>query len=127
MTFAAVLADTLLMELHMIEAAEAVGTMALAGALVALFSSGIAFWLIKSGNARSPVHVSTISAASASGILTLVPIVTVVADLGLSGEFWIVLVVMIVSAMFMAAVTGFPAALYVARKISDRPPGSEPE
>ena len=111
----------------MYEAVGSVGTLIVTGAAVALFSGGIAFWLIKISNAGSDVRVSTISAISASAILALAPIVVVWTELGFSSEFWLVLVVMVVGALFMAAVTGFPAALYVARRFKSSSAGEESE
>lgn len=99
--------------------AEWISTLLVVSVLVALFSSGISFWMVKNDSKQSAFRISTISALSSSGILALVPIAVIATEEGFTAEFFIVLVVMVVGALLMAAVVGFPAALYTTRKFRD--------
>ena len=104
----------------MLEFLDWVGTLVIVVILVGLFSAGISFWKAKRGVEVSSFRASTKSALLASGSLALVPIVVVLVEGGFTGEFVIVSAVVIVGALFMAAVVGFPVAHFVFRKFGGK-------
>ena len=86
------------------------------GIVVALFAAGIAFWMGTSEKARSARSRATIGAATASAILCLVPVAALLLTEPLMPETLLVFVVMMVAAVFLAAVFGFPSAFWVSRR-----------